>query len=154
MLGILLVVNLFSTQIFSRLDLTECKVYTLSKGSRDLVRNLEDPLTIKAYFSEDLPPPYNTSARYLRDQLDDYKAYSGGKLKYSFVDPGSEEELEREAQSFQIPPVQVNAVEKDRIEVKRVYMGLVFLYQDKHETIPLVQGTAGLEYDIPARLSV
>jgi len=27
-------------------------------------------------------------------------------------------------------------------------MGLVFLYQDKHETIPLVQSTTGLEYDV------
>jgi len=152
LLGILLVLNLISTQIFSRLDLTEGKVYTLSKGSKDLVRNLDDPLTVKAYFSRDLPAPYNANARYLRDQLDDYKAYSGGKFKYEFVDPGSEEELEKEAQSFQIPPVQVNAVEKDRLEVKKVYMGLVFLYQDKHETIPLVQSTAGLEYDITSTI--
>lgn len=152
LLGILLVINLISTQIFGRMDLTEGKVYTLSKGSRELVKNLEDPLTIKAYFSQDLPAPYNANARYLRDQLDDYKAYSGGKLKYEFVDPGSEADLEKEAQSFQIPPVQVNAVEKDRLEVKKVYMGLVFLYQDKHETIPLVQSTAGLEYDVTSTI--
>lgn len=151
-LAIMLVVNLISTQIFGRIDLTEGKVYTLSKGSRELVKNLQDPLTIKAYFTEDLPPPYNANARHLRDQLDDYKAYSGGKLRYEFADPASEEELEKEAQGFQIPPVQVNAVEKDRIEVKKVYMGLVFLYQDKHETIPLVQSTAGLEYDITSTI--
>ncbi|TKJ42510.1 hypothetical protein CEE37_02150 [candidate division LCP-89 bacterium B3_LCP] len=152
LLAILLVVNLISTQIFGRVDLTEGKIYTLSKGSRELVRNLEDPLTIKAYFSENLPAPYNNTARFLRDQLDDYKAYSGGKLKYEFADPLSEEELEKEAQGFQIPPVQVNAVEKDRLEVKKVYMGLVFLYQDRHETIPLIQNTAGLEYDITSTI--
>lgn len=38
LLGILLIVNLISTQLFGRLDLTEGKVYTLSKASRDLVR--------------------------------------------------------------------------------------------------------------------
>ncbi|MCX6641411.1 MAG: GldG family protein [bacterium] len=151
-LGILLILNLISTQLFGRMDFSEGKIYTLSKGSRDLVRNLEDPLTVKAYFSKDLPPPYNANARYLRDQLDDYKAYSHGKFTYQFVDPASEEKLEKEAQSFRIPPAQVNAVEKDKIEVKKVYMGLVFLYQDKNETIPLVQSTTGLEYDISSMI--
>ncbi len=152
LLGILLVINLISTQIFGRLDLTEGKIYTLSDGSKELVANLDDPLTVKAYFSENLPAPYNSNARYLRDQLDDYKAYSGGKFKYEFADPSTEEGLEKEAQDFQIPPVQVNAVEKDRLEVKKVYMGLVFLYQDKHETIPVVQTIAGLEYEITSTI--
>jgi len=152
LLGILLVINLISMQLFTRLDLSEGKVYTLSKASRDLVRNLDDKLVAKAYFSKDLPAPYNSNARYLRDQLDDYKAYSGGKFNFEFVDPGSDSALEKQAQTFQIPPVQVNAVEKDKIEVKKVHMGLVFLYQDKHETIPLIQTTAGLEYDISSTI--
>jgi gliding-associated putative ABC transporter substrate-binding component GldG len=152
LLGILLVVNLLSTQLFTRLDLTEGRVYTLAKASRDLVRNLEDKLVVKAYFSKELPAPYNSNARYLRDQLDDYKAYGGGKFSFEFVDPASDSLLEREAQMYQIQPVQVNAVEKDKIEVKRVCMGLVFLYEDKHETIPLVQSTAGLEYDISSTI--
>jgi len=152
LLGIFLVVNLISTQIFGRVDLTEGKIYTLSKGSKELVRNLDDPLTVKAFFSENLPPPYNSNARYLRDQLDDYKAYSKGMFRYEFIDPASEETLEKEARDFQIPPVQVNAVEKDKLEVKKVYMGLVFLYQDKHETIPVIQSTAGLEYQISSTI--
>jgi gliding-associated putative ABC transporter substrate-binding component GldG len=152
LLGILLVVNLLSTQIFTRFDLTEGHVFTLSKASRDLVHNLDDKLVAKAYFSKELPAPYNSNARHLRDQLDDYKAYSGGKFSFEFVDPASDSVLEREAQMYQIQPVQVNAVEKDKIEVKRVCMGLVFLYGDKHETIPLVQSTAGLEYDISSTI--
>ncbi|MBU0519024.1 GldG family protein [bacterium] len=152
LLGIFLVVNLISNQIFGRIDLTEGKIYSLSKGSKELVRNLDDPLTVKAFFSENLPPPYNSNARYLRDQLDDYKAYGKGKFKYEFIDPASQENLEQEAQDFQIPPVQVNAVEKDRLEVKKVYMGLAFLYQDKHESIPVMQSTAGLEYEISSTI--
>ncbi|KPL06954.1 hypothetical protein AMJ86_06420, partial [bacterium SM23_57] len=124
------------------------KVYTLSNASKNIVRNLDDKLVVKAYFSEDLPPPYNQNSRYLKDQLDEYKAYGGGRFQYEFIDPGSEETLEREAQSFRIPPVQVNVMEKDKVELKKVYMGLVFLYEDKNETIPLVQSTGGLEYDI------
>lgn len=152
LLAILLVINLISTQVFSRLDLTEGKIYTLSAGSKQLVSHLKDPLTVKAFFSKNLPPPYNANARYLRDQLDDYKAYSHGKFHYEFVDPSSEDRLEKEARDYQIPPVQVNAVEKDQLQVKKVYMGLVFLYRDQHETIPVIQSTTGLEYDISSTI--
>jgi gliding-associated putative ABC transporter substrate-binding component GldG len=152
LLGILLVVNLISTQIFTRLDLTEGKVFTLSKASRDLVRNLDNKLVAKAYFSKDLPPPYNNNKTYLRDQLDDYKAYSGGNFSFEFVDPGSDSVLEKQAQNYSIPPMQINSLEKDKVELKKVYMGLVFLYQDKHETLPAIQQIDGLEYDISSTI--
>lgn len=149
---VLVLINLVAVQFFTRLDLTEGRVYTLSDASKNIVRGLDDKLVVKAYFSEDLPPPYNQNARYLKDQLDDYKAYGGGRFQYEFIDPGSEETLEREAQSFQIPPVQVNVMEKDKVELKKIYMGMVFLYEDKSETIPLVQQTGGLEYDITSTI--
>jgi gliding-associated putative ABC transporter substrate-binding component GldG len=145
---VLILVNLVAVNFFTRIDLTEGKVYTLSDASKNIVRNLKDRLVVKAYFTKDLPPPYNQNSRYLRDQLDDYKAYGGGNFQYEFVDPGSEANLEKEAQGFRIPPVQVNVMEKDKVELKKVYMGLVFLYEDKNETIPLIQSTSGLEYDI------
>ncbi|MBC8204226.1 GldG family protein [bacterium] len=148
LLGILILINLISINIFTRVDLTEGKIFTLSKASKETVRNLEDRLTVKAYFSKDLPAPYSSNARYLKDQLDEYRANSNGRFHYEFVDPGSEEELEKEARDFQIMPVQVQVIESDKIEVKRVFMGLVFLYHDKHETIPIVQTTSGLEYEI------
>ena len=149
---VLVLINLVAVEFFTRLDLTQGKVYTLSKSSKNIVRNLKDKLVVKAYFSKELPPPYNQNRRYLKDQLDDYKAYSGGKFQYEFVDPGSEESLEREAQSFRVPPLQVNVMQKDKVELKKVYMGLVFLYEDKSETIPQVMSTSGLEYDITSTI--
>lgn len=147
-LGIIILINLLSIGYFSRLDLTEGKIYTLSDASRKVIGELKDRLTIKAFFSENLPDPYSSTARYLKDQLDEYKAYSHGQLTYEFLDPGSTEELEKEAASFRIPPVQINIIQNDKFELKKVYMGLAFLYEDRQEVIPLVQNTIGLEYDI------
>jgi gliding-associated putative ABC transporter substrate-binding component GldG len=152
LLGVLILVNLISVNMFTRLDLTEGKIYTLAPASKEAVANLPDRLTVRAYFTENLPAPYSSNARYLKDQLEDYRAHSGGKFHFEFVDPATESELEAEAQRYQIPPVQVQVVEKDKVEVKKVYMGLVFLYGDKQETIPLVQNTSGLEYDITATI--
>jgi gliding-associated putative ABC transporter substrate-binding component GldG len=42
----------------------------------------------------------------------------------------------------------VQVVKEDKFEVKRAYMGLVFLYEDRREVIPVIQNTSTLEYDI------
>jgi ABC-type uncharacterized transport system involved in gliding motility auxiliary subunit len=146
--GILIVLNVLGTNAFLRVDLTGRKIYSISSASKEVVRNLEDRLTIKAYFSDDLPAQYGSLSRYLKDKLDDYRAFSRGMVNFEFVDPGSDEELEQEALSYGIQPAMVRSLERDKLEVKQVFMALVFLYEGRSETIPLVESTAGIEYDI------
>lgn len=146
--GILILINLLGTNQFIRWDMTSRGIYSLSSASKTVIRDLEDQLTVKAFFSEDLPSPYANNARFVKDKLNDYKAYGRRKVHFEFMDPGGEEELEQEALQYGIQPVTVRVIEKDRLELKQIYMALVFLYQDRTETIPLVQSTAGLEYDI------
>jgi gliding-associated putative ABC transporter substrate-binding component GldG len=148
---ILVVLNIVSIRLFGRFDLTSNKVYSLSEASKTLVRSLDDKVTVHAYFTEDLPAPYNGHRRQVLDQLNDYKAFSGGKLQFEFIDPNTEK-AEKEAQQQGIPPIQVQVVNNDKAEVKKGYMGLVFLYEDKKETMPVVQNLSSLEYDISSAM--
>jgi gliding-associated putative ABC transporter substrate-binding component GldG len=148
LLGILVLINAIAVRTFVRLDLTSAKMYTLAPASKTIVGNIEDTLIIKAYFSPNLPSPYNTVSQYLRDMLEDYRAYSKGHIRYEFIDPGSEQKFAEEAQSFRIPPQQIQAVQNDKIEVKLCYMGVVFIYGDKREVIPVVAQIENLEYEI------
>jgi len=150
-LGILILINFISVRLFSRLDLTKAGVYTLSDASKNLVRNLDDRITVKAYFTEDLPAPYNNNRRQVLDILNEYKAYAKGNLYFEFINPEGEKN-ESEAQQAGIPPVQVQVVKEDKFEVKRAFLGLVLLYEDKKETLPVVQNLGSLEYDISAAI--
>ena len=49
--GILVLVNFLSSRQFLRLDLTEDKRYTVSNATKDVIRNLDDIVTITTYFS-------------------------------------------------------------------------------------------------------
>jgi gliding-associated putative ABC transporter substrate-binding component GldG len=151
-LGILVLLNILAIRFFTRIDLTADHIYTLSDASKNLVGSLDDRFTVKAYFSDELPPPYNNNRRYLQDQLDEYRAYANGNFQYELIDPGKNEEIEKEAQKYGIPPVQVQVLEQDKMQVKKGYMGLVFLYGDKTERIPVIQSTANLEYEISSTL--
>lgn len=149
--GIVVLLNIISIRLFGRIDLTAENVYTLSEASQSLVGSLDDRVSVKAYFTEDLPAPYNGNRRATLDLLNEYKAYAGGNLQFDFINPTGEAG-ERDAQQEGIAPVQVQVINDDKLEVKRGYMGLVMLYEDRKETIPVVQNLASLEYDLSSAL--
>ncbi|HLX13159.1 MAG TPA: Gldg family protein [Bacteroidota bacterium] len=151
-LGILIFVNLLSIKLFTRIDLTGNKMYTLAPASKNLVKSLDDKFLVKAYFTADLPSPYNNNRRYLQDELDEYRAYSGGNFQYEFIDPGTKEDLKTEAQRYGVPPVQVQVLKEDKLQVQEAYMGLVFLYGDKQEKLPVIQNLDNLEYEISSTM--
>lgn len=150
--AILVAVNLIAIRIFTRFDMTSNKAYTLSSTSRNLVKSLDDKFLVKAYFTGDLPAPYNNNRRQLQDELDEYRAYSNGNFQYEFIDPGKNKDLETEAQRYGIPPVQVQVVKEDKMQIQPAYMGMVFLYGDKQEAIPVIQSLNNLEYDVSSTM--
>lgn len=146
--GILILVNVISINIFYRIDLTGNKIYTLSDASKNLVKNLDDKLVVKAYFTDNLPSPYNNTRRYLKEILDDYRNYSNGNFQYEIISPSDETELQKDAETYGIQPVQVQTFKNDRAEAMKAYMGIVFLYGGKQESLPFIGNTQNLEYDI------
>lgn len=165
-------VNLLSLRGFFRLDLTRDQKFTLTKASQTTVENLADTMTVSAYFTDNLPPPYATHARYVRDLLEEYLARSKGRFAFEFLDPaGAETEedkakkkemkrdifgrivreptsVENELAELGLQPVEIRVIEDDQQQTKRAYMGIVVRYQEKHEVIPVVQNLADLEKDI------
>ncbi len=152
LIAVIVLVNVVSMEFFRRFDLTGEGKYTLSDASKNLVGSLDDNFLVKAYYSGDIPAPYNNERRYLQDQLDEYRAYSGGRFQYEFIDPKASEELVQEAQRYGIPPVQVQVLKEDKFQVESAYMGLVFLYGDRQERIPVLRSTENLEYEISSTI--
>lgn len=146
--AILVVLNLVGLKLFGRIDLTDNKVYSLSPASKKLGDRLEDPVTVTAYFTSNLPAPYSDNRRFLQDKLDDYRSYAGSRFHYKFIDPGEDESVRRTAQVEGIQPVQIQVIEKDNVQLKNAYMGLKIEYEGKSEVIPVVQDMSALEYDI------
>ena len=149
---VIIFINLIARNWFFRFDLTDNKMYSLSNSSISVVEKIEDPLIVKIYFSNELPGQYGNNKRYLQDLLEEYSAYSSGNLKFEFYFPESDESLSEDAQKYGIQPVQLQVIENDAVAIKKVYMGLVILYEDNRETIPIIQTSTGLEYDITTKI--
>ncbi len=147
-IAFLIIINILGNIYHKRFDLTENKIYSLSPASKKIVSHLKDNLIIKCFFSGDLPEQYELNKRYLRDLLEEYKSYSHGKLTFEFINPDEHPEWKSKLMALGIPQVQISGVSQDRFEVKNIYMGIVFYYQDKKEVIPVLKTIKGLEYNI------
>lgn len=146
--GILILLNILGVFFFGRVDVTKNKLFSLSDGSKRMVSGLEDKLEITAYFTQNLPPPFNATERYVRDLLEEYQAASSGKVKLRFVNPGESEELQQEAEADGVQRVAHQKIENDAVQVVEGYRGIVFNYLGERRAIPAVSGTEGLEYDV------
>ena len=78
--GILILVNLIASRFFFRLDFTEDQRYSLSDATKNILASLDEPITITAYFSEDLPPDIEKVRQDFRDLLVEYASYSNGQI--------------------------------------------------------------------------
>ena len=94
----IVLINLIGRNWFIRFDLTDNAMYSLSSSSISVVKNIDDPLTVKIYFSDQLPNEYANNRRYLQDILEEYSAYSNGNLRFEFFIPESDEDLSNDAQ--------------------------------------------------------
>ena len=147
-IGILVVVNMISEQLFLRLDFTADKRYTLSTATKDILEDLDDVITVTAYFTKDLPPQLQKSRRDFEDLLVEYENRSDGNVVYEFINPNESEAEEQAAQQKGISPVMVNVTEKDQVKQMRAYLGAVLQMGEKTEIIPMIQPGAGMEYSL------
>ena len=146
--GLLVLVNFLSNRFFVRLDLTEDKIYTLNEATKDILRNLEKPVTVTAYFSENLPPMYSRLRKEFKNKLEEFANISKGRVVYEFIDPLEDEEAARKAQEDGVLEVQIQVMEKDEATTQKAYLGAVVKIGNEQEALPIIQSEIGMEYSL------
>ncbi len=152
----IVLINVAGITLFSRMDLTDNRIYSISKASQRVVSTLSEPLTIKVFFSKNLPAPHNNTERYLHDLLEEYSIHGNRYFNYRFYDVSLDvgginsksDENQQIATNYGIHPVQIQNIEKDEIKFQKAYMGLVIIHGDMIEKIPTITSTDGLEYKL------
>ena len=142
-------VNIISQGLFrsARLDLTEDSLYTLSKGTKDILKKLPDTITLRFYFSDKLADQFPTTQAYaerVKDMLREYRSLSGGKIDLQIIDPEPFSEAEDEAVARGLTGIPTQTGDM-------LYFGLVGVdTTDKQEVIPIFDQSRErfLEYDL------
>src|SRR5579862_625297 len=132
----------------ARLDLTQNHLYTLSRGTDNILAGIDDPINLYLYFSDRATrdePQLRAYAQRVHEMLDEMAARARGKLKVTVVDPlpFSEDEDRATAYGLQGVPAAQNG--------ENIFLGLVGTNSTNgQEVIPFLQPDkeAFLEYDV------
>jgi ABC-type uncharacterized transport system involved in gliding motility auxiliary subunit len=143
-------VNIVANQTLTawRLDVTENRLFTLSPGTRNILVRLEEPITLRYYFSSRMfagIPNLQTYGVRVRDLLEEYAANSNGRLKLTVIDPEPFSEAEDQAVAYGIRQLPITETGD------MGYFGLVGTNTtDDEQVIPVFQPTReeALEYDL------
>lgn len=147
---ILLSVNLIASQGLKHVkaDLTQESLFTISDGTRQVLGEIGEPISLKLYYSEQLgvaAPAYGKYFERVRALLQQYADISNGKLALSFVKPEPFSDAEDRAVAAELQGVRLNT------EGDKGYFGLVGANStDNQETIKFFQPSREqfLEYDL------
>ncbi|MBV9861356.1 MAG: Gldg family protein [Alphaproteobacteria bacterium] len=105
----------------ARLDLTSERLYTLAPGTRSTLAKIDEPITLRFYYSTRLGdelPSYGVYAQRVRELLDQYVAAAHGKLRLEVYNPQPFSDVEDRAVAFGLQGVPLNE------QGEQVYFGL------------------------------
>jgi len=149
-LAILLVaivsLNIISSKLSVRADLTADKVFSLSDGTRSILKKLDKDITVKLFFSrsiKELPIPIKTYATRVEEVLQEYKNVSGGRIAIEVIDPKPDTDDEEWALKYGVNGIRLPKGDQ-------MFFGVVLLVGSQEIVIPYLDPRREefLEYDL------
>ncbi len=148
---VIIAVNLIANAAKARLDLTEDKLYTLSPGTKAILKKLDTPVDVRFYFSQGearVPSHVRTYANEVEDLLEEFRQASNGKIRIRKIDPKPDSNAEEEAQADGIEPTQTGPLSGEQY-----YFGLAVSLDPEKAALPLDPSRERLlEYDLARTL--
>jgi ABC-type uncharacterized transport system involved in gliding motility auxiliary subunit len=142
---LLIVLNFLLSRVPARADLTDGDLYTLSPGTKKILRNLSAPVRLKLYMSqgESVPVQLRSFAQRVEDLVREFKGVAGSNLVIERYNPKPDSEEEDAAQLDGIEPQQLFTGES-------FYLGIAVSQLDRKQAIPNItpQRERLLEYDL------
>jgi ABC-type uncharacterized transport system involved in gliding motility auxiliary subunit len=134
----------------ARIDLTQEKMFTLSPGTKAILKKLDTPVQIRFYAtqSKDMPVEFKTYAQRVEDFLKEYKKAGGNKISIKKYDPEPDSDAEDSANLDGVDGQQLGTGDK-------VYLGLAVSMLDQKVALPFLDPRRErlLEYDITRAIS-
>lgn len=147
----LVLVNYLASRLPFRADATAENIYTLSAGTRSLLGQIEEPLTVELYFSRSaagLPILYKNYAARVEAMLRQYERAGRGNLVLRVINPEPDTPAEAAAARSGLQPQLIPGTGE------QIYFGIVATQADQQQAISALnpQREQFLEYDLSALL--
>jgi len=141
--GILLFINILANQVYTHIDLTEEKRYTLTKPTRELLKKVDDRIYVRVLLEGEFPAGFKRLRTATREMLDDFRSISS-YIDYQFEDPnkGSKEEVNARRKALLeegIAPVNLNVRGEGESKSQIIYPTAIFHYGSRKVVVNLLE---------------
>ena len=146
LLLVILGINFLASIVHSRLDLTKEKRYTLSKATKDLLKNIDADVQIDVFLKGEFPAGFRKLANSTDEFLQLLKDRNGSKIHYRFISPQDEMpgtngmKYEDSLVNLGASPINLTVQVKAGQENKRVYPVALMKYKGSQGLVNLYGG--------------
>jgi ABC-2 type transport system permease protein len=145
---IIILVNIISSFLFTRVDLTAEKRYSLAPATKKLIRNLKDVVFFKIYLEGDLPSGFRRLANETKEMLDEFRAYNKN-IQYEFANPSESPSQKERNEAYRLlveqglQPTNLRINEKGQSSQLIIFPGAVVSYRGKEVPVQLLMTQLG-----------
>lgn len=148
-LAAVVVINQLASLYFFRIDLTEEKRFSIKPQTIELLQSLDDEVFVEVFLEGDLNPGFTRVKNYTREMLEEFRVYSGNKVRYTFTNP--EEAASQKARNeFMgslalkgINPMNVVDNKNGQRSEKLVFPGALISYGGFESGVMFLKGSTG-----------
>lgn len=150
---IILLLNIISSFVFYRFDLTAEKRYTLSESTKSLLANVKDVVYVKVYLEGDFPSGFKRLRNETKIMLDEFREYANGNLEYEFINPSASsnkkerEDVYRQLYQKGLMPTNLEVKDEHGKSEQIIFPAALVAYKGKEAPWQLLQQQVGIGSD-------
>lgn len=141
---IIIFVNIIGHYLFVRLDLTAEKRYTLSKSTKEMLREVDETVLFRVYLEGEFPADFKRLQNETKEMLNQFRAYNK-YIEYEFVNPNSFDDPKERTVFYQklakkgIQPTQIQVRSDNGFTQQVLIPAADVVYKGRETSIQLLQ---------------
>jgi ABC-2 type transport system permease protein len=156
---IIIVLNILSQFLYTRLDLTTEKRYSLSDATKKFLKNLDDVVLFKVYLEGDFPANYKRLKMETKEMLDEFRAYSKN-IEYKFINPAEGKDKKATKNFYKqlvekgLVPINKRVTTNEGSSQSIIFPGAIVSYKDKEMPLQLLTSEQGASAEVSLNNSI
>lgn len=146
---LLIAINWLASVWHSRIDFTNEKRFTLSTATKNILKNIKEPVQVDVFLKGNYPSGFKKLAGSTADLLQEFKEVSGKNFQYNFISPdetveGTQVTYGDTLSAMGLVPINLTSQVKEGQQQQFVYPYALVHYNDQVLPITLYQGKTPL----------
>jgi len=148
-IAIVIGINILGNTFFQRFDLTKEKRFTLTKSTKNVLKNLDDVVFVQVFLEGEFPAGFKRLQNGTVEMLNEFRSYAGSNLQFEFVNPleGLDEKAKQEVtnQLFEkgVFPTNLQVKDNDAYSERRIFPGALVFYKGRETAVQLLENKKG-----------